>query len=61
MVCDGCSGRVEAALKAAPGVASASVDLAAGTATVKPASSNGAMAAALVELIKGLGFEASLQ
>jgi len=68
MVCDGCSGRVEAALKAAPGVASAAVDLKSGMATVVPAAGAAAdgaaaatAAAALVALIEGLGFEAELQ
>lgn len=61
MVCDGCSSRVEAALKAAPGVASASVDLEKGVATVVVVGPAGATAAALVALIEGLGFEAALQ
>lgn len=62
MVCDGCSGRVEEALKAAPGVAKASVDLKGAVARVEPAAGAATgLGAALVELVNGLGFEAKLQ
>ena len=58
MHCASCVGRVEKAALAAPGVASASVNLASGRAYVTLAEPGGS-AAAVIEAIRNAGFEAS--
>lgn len=59
MTCASCVGRVERALKGVPGVLDASVNLAAGAATVRVPS--GAVAVAdLIEAVAGVGYEARL-
>jgi Cu+-exporting ATPase len=58
MTCASCVSRVEKALKRVPGVASAEVNLATETATVKL--SDGASPDALVEAIRNAGYEARL-
>lgn len=62
MVCDGCSGRVEETLKAAPGVKTASVDLEKGMATITVDAGNQVDALSvclkLCEAINAIGFEA---
>ncbi len=59
MTCASCVGRVERALKAVPGVLEASVNLAAGSATVR-APSGAVTAASLIRAIKGAGYEARI-
>jgi Cu+-exporting ATPase len=59
MTCASCVGRVERALKQVPGVATAEVNLATETATVSLA--EGASPDALVEAVRGAGYEARLQ
>jgi copper chaperone CopZ len=62
MVCDGCSSRVEEALKKAAGVKAAAVDLERGVATVQVEAADQIAAfnalPALIETVSGLGFEA---
>jgi Cu+-exporting ATPase len=59
MTCASCVARVERALKQVPGVATAEVNLATETATVSLA--EGASPAALVEAVRGAGYEARLE
>jgi copper chaperone CopZ len=63
MVCDGCSGRVEETLKAAPGVKTASVDLEKGMATITVDAGNQvdalfSVCLKLCEAVNAIGFEA---
>jgi heavy metal translocating P-type ATPase len=57
MTCASCVGRVERALKAVPGVLDASVNLAAGSATVR-VPSGGVTAASLIRAVEGAGYAA---
>ncbi len=56
MSCEHCAGRVQKALDAAPGVAGASVDLAAGTASVRLAGD--AESAGLIAAVEQAGYKA---
>ncbi len=59
MTCGGCSGGVQRMLERSPGVTSASVDLAAGRATVEY-NAGETSPERLVEAIRGIGYGAEL-
>ncbi|MCO5145430.1 MAG: heavy-metal-associated domain-containing protein [Aquamicrobium sp.] len=59
MTCGGCKASVERLLAAQPGVRSATVDLAAGRATV--AAEDGVAAQALADAVEGAGYDARVE